>query len=265
LINSLGGDVMKATNDRKQDLLIQAGNVIIGGYARLFLDFSVMKIQPIPPGPKLFACNHPTTTDPFLIELLCKEPVRVLITSGAFQVPAFREFLLGSGHIPVNRGEGKGEAIIGQAVEALNQGKAVCIFPEGVLSPEESNGFGLAPAHSGVGRIALASGVPVIPVGIAVDKNSIITVTKEFSFTDGPAIGRWAAGGSYVMTVGRPLSFSGDPQDRAQVQDVGEQITKELRRLVDMSRKRVRSPRVGGASLIKTWNFLFSFLKKVAV
>ncbi len=256
---------MLNTNHRKQDLLIHTGTAIMGAYTRLFLKVDILSLSPIPPGPKIFACNHPTTTDPFLIGLLTREPVRILVTGGAFLLPVLRDYLQGAGHIPINRGEGRGCEVIDQAVQTLNQGKSVCIFPEGGLSPDEGAFYGVADAHSGVGRITLASGVPVIPIGVAVDKSNIIILTKEFDFTDGPAVGRWAGSGPYVATIGSPLSFTGNPGDYEAVQMVGEQVIGEIRKLTAMSRRRIPRRRPVVPTLVRLRNFLFSFLKRVTV
>jgi 1-acyl-sn-glycerol-3-phosphate acyltransferase len=252
-------------NHYKQDLLIHTGTAIMGAYARLFLNVDVLALSTIPPGPKIFACNHPTTTDPFLISLLTREPVRILVTGGAFLVPVLREYLQGAGHIPINRGEGRGDEVIDQAVQTLNDGKSVCIFPEGQLSPDEGAVYGVAPAHSGVGRIALASSAPVIPLGIAVDKSNIIILTKEFDFTDGPAVGRWVGSGTYAATIGPALSFAGDPGDYGEVQMVGERVIEEIRKLTAMSRRRIPRRRPIVLPLSRLRNYLFSFLKRVTI
>jgi hypothetical protein len=67
----------------KEELLINAGKIIMGYYARIFLDFDLLKLEEFPTGAKLFVSNHPTTTHPFLIGLLTKEPMRIMVTGGA--------------------------------------------------------------------------------------------------------------------------------------------------------------------------------------
>lgn len=248
----------------KEELLITAGKIIMGYYARIFLDFDLLKLEEFPTGAKLFVSNHPTTTDPFLIGLLTKEPMRIMVTDGAFKIPVFKDYMINSGHIPIIRGEGKGDQIINNAVCNLKEDKVVCIFPEGALSPEEKDGFGVSPAHSGVARIALASGAPVIPVGIAVDKSGIITVTKEFSFADAPATGRWAGSGSYAMTVGRPLYFNGNPKNHSLVKEISQNIIEEIHTLSILSDNRIKSHRVQWASIISFPDLLIPLLKQLS-
>lgn len=248
----------------KEELLINTGKILMGYYARFFLDFDLLKLEQLPPGPKLFASNHPTTTDPFLIGILSQEPMRIMITGGAFKVPIFKHYLIHAGHIPIHRGKGKGQYIVGQAVENLKNGKAVCIFPEGSLSPIQGGKFTIKPAHSGVGRIALASGAPVIPVGIAVEMDAVSEITGEYSFTGGPATGRWVMKGAYAITVGQAMTFHGDPQNHSVVKDVGDRITEEIRSLAQMSQARVDSHRVQWVSLLNYRNLFVHFLKQLA-
>ncbi|HET8912300.1 MAG TPA: lysophospholipid acyltransferase family protein [Ktedonobacteraceae bacterium] len=65
------------------------------------------------------------------------------------------------GAFPVKRGEGDRQALR-TADEQLKAGNIVVIFPEGTRSKTHA----LAKAHSGMGMIALRSGVPVVPVAI---------------------------------------------------------------------------------------------------
>lgn len=65
--------------------------------------------------------------------------------------------------IPVRRGKGDTGAL-DAAVEALDQGSVVGIFPEGRVSDDPWQGFQYI--RSGLTRIALPTGSPVVPVGI---------------------------------------------------------------------------------------------------
>lgn len=222
----------------KEEILHGIGKGILGCYSLLFLDLSINKKSQLPDGPKLYAANHPTTTDPFLIGLISREPINVMVTGTVFEVPGFRTYLTQSGHIPVIRNRGRGNDTVKQAVAQLGSGRSVAIFPEGALSPETEDGYGVGAPHSGVGRIALDSGAPVVPVGIAPTKTGVIG--KDYEFSSEIANARWAVKGAYAMTVGTPLYFKGDSQDWGQVRTVSERVTGEIRRLSSMSQERVK-------------------------
>ena len=238
----------------KEKILLKFGKAIMGAYARLFLDLDLLKLTDLPPGPKIFAANHPTTTDPFLICLLSREPVNILVTYGVFEVRLFGIYLNNAGHIPVLRQQGKGKEIVAKAVDRLKGGRSVAIFPEGALSPEEPDGYGLYGPHSGVARMALVSGAPVIPVGIAPEKKGVSV--KEVKFSGGISESRWAWHGRYVITVGRPMYFEGDPEDWAQVQEAANCVMGEINVLHQMSRERLHGHRTQWNSLLQLKNFI---------
>jgi 1-acyl-sn-glycerol-3-phosphate acyltransferase len=103
----------------------------------------------------------------------------------------------------------------------------VIIFPEGSISPL-SGGF--HPARSGVARIALASGAPVIPVGIYLDRNRIRSIHTQGKGND--EVGYWYLRGPYNMTVGSPEAYKGDCNDWTRVREVSSRV---MRRIMDLA------------------------------
>ncbi len=203
-------------------------------YAGLALETDVVWRGPLPAGAKIIAANHPATTDPFLMMGLAGEPVYILITNMCFQMPALGRFLRGAGHIPVVAGSGR--AALDAALDLLANGKTVGIFPEGALSPLEG---GACPAHTGVARLAIASGAPVIPVGIALDREHI----TFFEARGGGQVetARLYLSGPYAATGGAPLRFSGDLEDRALVRAAASRVMTEIMRLANQSALRLRA------------------------
>jgi 1-acyl-sn-glycerol-3-phosphate acyltransferase len=74
------------------------------------------------------------------------------------------------------------------------------------------------------------TGAPVIPVGIHLDRSRIRLV--ETMIEGKIAVGTWYLRGPYAMTVGKPLVFKGDVEDRAHVAAVSERI---MQRIVHLS------------------------------
>lgn len=111
-------------------------------------------------GPYIIAANHLSWTDIPLIPAYIPGKVVYMAKEEAFysKVGWLVRFL---GAFPVKRGEGDRQAIRA-AGEQLKQGKVFIIFPEGTRSRTHT----LGKAHSGLGMIALRSGVPVVPVAI---------------------------------------------------------------------------------------------------
>ena len=217
-------------------VLYAAGRSIMDLYAHLLLDMDIKWQAPLPDGPKILAANHPTTTDPFLITTVTREPVSVLVTAGAFEIPVFGSYLHRTGHVPAVRNSNG--ATVQALVQKLEAGGTVAIFPEGAISPL-AGGFNRP--HSGVARVAVCTGVPVIPVGIGLQRERI----RRYDTTlDGkPEVLTWYLNGRYALTVGEPLSFGGDVKDRDHVRSVAEQIMQQIVHLAhDSSRRVERAP-----------------------
>jgi 1-acyl-sn-glycerol-3-phosphate acyltransferase len=201
-------------------------------WMRLHMD--VVWLSQLPPGPKLIACNHPTTTDPFILLTIIPEPIRILITEMAFNVPLFGFYLRRAGHIKVVPEDGR--PAFEEAKRRLLAGQTLGIFPEGDLSPKEGE---MHPAHSGVARLALSTGVPVIPVGVHPRWKNVQSV--ETTIRGKTDIARWCLHGHYAMTVGEPIYLAGDPQDRTAVAAAAGQVMARIADLAQSSQKRIHA------------------------
>jgi 1-acyl-sn-glycerol-3-phosphate acyltransferase len=116
----------------------------------------------------------------------------------------------------------------------IESGRTVAIFPEGALSPLG----GFRRPHSGLARVALRTGAPVIPVGIGLQHDRIRITETDM---DGERVtGHLYASGPYAMTVGRPLYFEGDAQDRERVSAATTQIMNHIRYLAYESQNRIQ-------------------------
>ena len=111
-------------------------------------------------GPFIIASNHLSWTDIPLIPLHMRRKVVYMAKEEYFssKLAWLVRFL---GAFPVKRGEADRQALR-TGEEQLKKGNILVIFPEGTRSRTQT----LAIAHSGMGLIALRSGVPVVPVAI---------------------------------------------------------------------------------------------------
>ena len=216
-----------------QRALNWSGRTAAGAYAGSLLQMDVRWHQPLPTGAKIVAANHPTTTDAFILMGLIPERMSILIKEACFKIPALGLFLRGAGHVPVLNGNGRLALLHGQRL--LGGGRTVGIFPEGVLSPLTG---GVGPLRTGVARLALSTGAPVVPVGIALRRENIRFVSGQI---DGlPEVVRWYLHGPYCVTVGVPMRFVGDAEDREQVHTVLARIAQRIAQLSQESARRVR-------------------------
>jgi 1-acyl-sn-glycerol-3-phosphate acyltransferase len=113
-------------------------------------------------GPAIVASNHRSFFDPLIIATMTRRPMYYVAKRELFDLhPRLGWLLSALGAFPVDRGNGD-QDMIATAKELLARGELVLIFPEGTRTRPGP----LARPRRGVGRLALESGVPVIPVAI---------------------------------------------------------------------------------------------------
>lgn len=236
-----------------QNSWYQMGRSIVGLYVRFVLQADIHHPTPLPKGAKIIVVNHPSTSDPAFVTVLTREHNTILIKDTLFKVPLFGRSLRMAGHVPVVAGNGR--AALEAGIRLLQAGRTVVVFPEGEISPE--NGYNKP--HTGAARLALATGAPVIPVGISLNHKKLRQVHTTI---DGKKeTGSWYLHGPYAMTVGEPVSYQGSTEDREQVHAVTGQIMQQIAalrrfgdvRLAHRDMKRAndhlkRAPRLGVAT-----------------
>jgi 1-acyl-sn-glycerol-3-phosphate acyltransferase len=112
-------------------------------------------------GPLLLAANHRSFLDPFVIGALMRRPVYYMAKRELFEKRWQAWLLNGLGAFPVDRGAGDEDAM-DTARAILRRGDCVVIFPEGTRMRTGS----LGSPRRGVGRLALETGVPVVPIAV---------------------------------------------------------------------------------------------------
>jgi 1-acyl-sn-glycerol-3-phosphate acyltransferase len=214
-------------------LLYHAGRNLVRVYARLMLNMNVHRHTELPKGPVLYAANHPSTTDPIFIQLISSQPMSVMILSKVFSIPVLGAYMRKMRHISVI--PGRGEHVLEQARQTLADGRSVVIFPEGLISPPE----GFHSPRSGVARLALQAGVPIVPLGIYLSEKGCkrIPTTLEGE----PDIITWYLRGPYAVTIGKPLWFTGDFNDRSLVKTITENVMQNIRALALESKLRMQT------------------------
>jgi 1-acyl-sn-glycerol-3-phosphate acyltransferase len=119
-------------------------------------------------GPVILAANHQSFVDEFFIPLGARRQVFYFAKAEYFTAPGVRgramaAFFHGMGQVSVERSDPRSAAaVIDVGVEVLSEGKALGIFPEGTRSPDGR----LYRFRTGVARLAIRSGAPVVPVGL---------------------------------------------------------------------------------------------------
>jgi 1-acyl-sn-glycerol-3-phosphate acyltransferase len=112
-------------------------------------------------GPVVLAPNHFSQWDHFFAGIYLRRKIRFMAKSQLFSNPVIKFIFWHGGPFPVRRGHQDEEAFK-TAYEILARGGCLLMYPEG----GRSRSGGLGEPRPGIGRIALESGVTVVPVAI---------------------------------------------------------------------------------------------------
>jgi 1-acyl-sn-glycerol-3-phosphate acyltransferase len=162
-------------------------------------------------GPLLLAPNHFSQMDHFFVGLYLRRQVRFMAKSQMFGTPVLTYIYKHGGVFPVRRGHHDEEAIK-TADTILEQGEMLLVYAEGGRSRSGK----LGQVKPGIGRIALESGAPVVPV--AIQGSERVRRWKRLSF---PKV---------TVRFGEPLSFPIEQEPSRERQlEVAEQIFAPVR------------------------------------
>jgi 1-acyl-sn-glycerol-3-phosphate acyltransferase len=139
-------------------------------------------------GPLLLAPNHFSQMDHFFVGLYLRRKVRFMAKSQLFGPPVLTYIYSHGGVFPVRRGH-KDEEAFKTVFTLLEQGEMLLVYAEGGRSRTGQ----LGEVKPGIGRIALESGVPVVPV--AIHGSESVRRWKRFRF---PRV---------TVQFGEPVSF----------------------------------------------------------
>ena len=175
-------------------------------------------------GPVILVGNHLSVIDSFFLPIMIERRVYFLAKSEYFTGKGLKgwlvkTFMLGVGQLPIDRSGGKAsEASLNTALKVLDRGDVLGIYPEGTRSPDAR----LYRGRTGVARMVLESGVPVVPV-VMIDTEKAMPIGAKF-----PKIRRIGT------VIGEPLDFSrfeGMSADRFVLRSVTDEITLAIQEL----------------------------------
>ena len=202
-------------------------HVVGGPLLRLYFRPWVKGLDKVPTsGPVILASNHLAVIDSFVLPLVLDRQVKFIGKSEYFQGRGIKgrivaSFMRAVGTIPIDRSGGQSsEAALRTALSVLQDNGVFGIYPEGTRSPDGR----LYRGRTGVARLALESGAPVIPVAM-VDTDKAQPLGRAF-----PLPRRCG------VVFGEPLDFSryqGMENDRFVLRAMTDEIVHSLLRISD--------------------------------
>ncbi|MDF2092367.1 MULTISPECIES: 1-acyl-sn-glycerol-3-phosphate acyltransferase [unclassified Knoellia] len=172
-------------------------------------------------GPAILASNHLSFSDSIFLPLVVQRRVTFLAKSDYFTGRGIKgrmtaAFFKGVGQLPIDRSGGRaGEAALRSGLKVLRRGEVLGIYPEGTRSPDGR----LYRGRTGVARMALEAGCPVLPVAM---------IGTDKAQPTGKVVPKIMRIG---VRIGKPLDFSryeGMEDDRFVLRSITDEIMYEL-------------------------------------
>ncbi len=127
------------------------------------VDVEVTGHELLPPGPALYASNHESTLDIWLLFRFIPRNVRYVAKQELFRIPLFGWYLTLARFVPVDRGnQAKAVRALRRAAQLVRGGISLVVFPEGTRTADGR----VQPFKKGPFVLAIEAGVPVVPVAI---------------------------------------------------------------------------------------------------
>jgi 1-acyl-sn-glycerol-3-phosphate acyltransferase len=143
--------------------LIAALSPLVWWFCRLVFKIKFCGVENVPrEGACIITPNHVTYADPIWITIPVKRRMYYMAWDKPFRIPVFGHLMRMFGAFPVNLDVAADASAQREAIELLRNGKALVIFPEGGRTRTGK----LMPFKMGAFRMALAHGVPIVPVSI---------------------------------------------------------------------------------------------------
>ncbi|MGC8862056.1 MAG: lysophospholipid acyltransferase family protein [Armatimonadota bacterium] len=205
--------------DLQHSMLYWIGKILSIIVCRIFGRWTVIGRENVPTtGGVLLCANHVSYIDPPALGAGCPRKVHFMAKEPLFQIPVLGFLIKRVGAFPV-RTHSADRAALRRAIELLQNGQVVAMFPEGTRNLTSEL---LLPPEPGVGMIALRAQVPVVPVALINTAKLLPPHSIFFRFT------------RIKVIYGKPVDLSDlyGQSGREAVEEVGRRIMEAIRELI---------------------------------
>jgi len=193
---------------------------IFGWLIRLIWIKKIEGLENVPEkGPFIIAANHSSYFDFISLVAVCPRRIYFLAGEVFFKKWQWRWLVESTGQIRVDRDSKDKTEVKRRAINALNRGKVLGVFPEGTRSADGKIGK----TFTGVAKFALEAEVPVVPVGISGSYEVMSRHDKNPKFKK-----------SISIKIGKPLHFEqyyGKAGDETVLRQVTDNVMEEIKKL----------------------------------
>jgi 1-acyl-sn-glycerol-3-phosphate acyltransferase len=205
-------------------LLYTIGKLTVGNSLRIGWRPTVEGLENLPArGGAILAGNHLSVADEMFLGAVVPRHIAFWAKAEYFTGTGLRGWItrsvvVGMGAIRVERAGGRAAlSAFDGAIPVLKAGDIVAVYPEGTRSPDGR----LYRGRTGAARLALAAGVPIIPVGI-LGTDRVQPIGARF-----PKLGA----GPVVIRFGKPIEPEGRPADRHGLRELTDEVIREIQKL----------------------------------
>ena len=201
--------------------------VLLGPLLKVVFRPKVEGLENVPrKGSAILASNHLSYADWLFVPLSLRRRVTYVAKAEYFTTPGVKgwlqkQFFTGAGQVPIDRESASAaEGALVSARRIIGEGELFGIYPEGTRSHDGN----LYRGRTGVARLALETGAPVIPVAV---------LGTDDIAPPGKTLGRVVRP---IVRFGRPLDFSryqGMEDDRYVLRSITDEIMYEIMTLSD--------------------------------
>ncbi len=171
-------------------------------------------------GPVILAANHRSFLDSIFIPLVVPRRVTFVAKAEYFDDPKSAWFFRAVGQIPIRReGGSASEGALLAAADVLDSGGVFGIYPEGTRTRDGN----LHRGHTGVARLALRTGAPIVPMGL-VGTDEVQPVDRKL-----PRLGR-----TVIVRFGEPIEMEhhhAADQDHLTLRAITDELMFEIQQL----------------------------------
>lgn len=193
---------------------------IVVGICRSYLRLRVVGLENVPKdGAFVFAPTHRSTIDIPVASAATRRRMRFMGKDSIWKFKPIGKIMTGLGAFPVTRGSADLEALK-RCIAVLKSGEPLVMFPEGTrhFGPE------VQPLFDGAAYVALKTGVPIVPAGIAGTEDVMSSGSKAIRFK------------KCRMVIGKPITSTvpnGGRASREQIAELTVNLQRQLQLLLD--------------------------------